>query len=191
MKPLNFNHIPALYDEDEHEPNGINLIVETPRGTRNKFAYKEKYGVIELRRILRGGMVWPCDFGFIPQTLAGDGDALDVALLIEEPCFPGCLVHARVLGSIGLIKNGEENDRLIACPVSLPGSASVWDEVRTLDDVSPRLLRELEGFLKDYQTFEGNEIELTGIVGAEAAMQSVHESLRRWWEEQNKMPNHS
>lgn len=182
MKPLNFDHIPPLYEKDVNEPHGINLIVETPRDTRNKFAYKEEYGVIELRRILRGGMVWPCDFGFIPQTLAGDGDALDVALLIDEPCFPGCLVHARVLGAIGLIKNGEENDRLIACPVSLPESASTWDELRTLDDVSPRLLRELEGFLKDYQTFEGNQVELTGIRDAEAAMKSVREAAQRWRE---------
>jgi len=183
MRPLFFDHIPALYDKDESEPHAVNLIVETPRGTRNKFAYKEEFGVMELRRILRGGMVWPCDFGFIPQTLAGDGDALDVALLIDEPCFPGCLVRARVLGSIGLIKNGEENDRLVACPISLPGSASTWDEARTLEDVSPRLLRELEGFLKDYQTFEGNEIELTGIRGAEAAMESVRESICRWEKE--------
>lgn len=177
---LDFNHIPSLYEDDSNEPLGINVIVETPRGTRNKFAYKEQYGVIELRRILRAGMVWPCDFGFIPQTLAEDGDAIDVALLIDEPCFPGCLVHARLLGTIGLKKNGEENDRLIACPVSLPGSASTWDEVRTLEDVGPRVLRELEGFLRDYQTFEGNRIELTGIGDAAAAMASVKRAMESW-----------
>jgi inorganic pyrophosphatase len=177
---FDFNHIPALYDEDENEPFGINVIIETPRGTRNKFAFKEKYGVIELRRILRGGMVWPCDFGFVPQTLAEDGDAIDVALLIDEPCFPGCLVHARLLGSIGLRKDDEENDRFIACPVSLPGSASTWDEVRTLEDIGRRHLRELEGFLRDYQTFEGNKIEMTGIRGAEEAMESVRKAIEVW-----------
>ena len=93
---LNFDHIPPFHS-DPKEPHGIHMIVETPRGTRNKFAYKEEFGVIELRRTLRGGMVWPCDFGFIPGTLAEDGDAIDVALLIDEPCFPGCLVRARVL----------------------------------------------------------------------------------------------
>lgn len=176
---LDYSHIPPFYEDEAEEPHGINVIIETPRGTRNKFAYKEKYGVIELRRILRGGMVWPCDFGFIPGTLGDDGDALDVALLIDESCFPGCLVHARLLGAIGLKKNGEENDRLIACPVSLPGSASTWDEVRALEDVSPRLLRELEGFLTDYQTFEGNQIELTGLRDAKAALQSVREAVRK------------
>ena len=180
---LDFSHIPPLWEDDKNEPRAVNVIVETPRGTRNKFAYKEKYGVIELRRILRGGMTWPCDFGFIPGTLGDDGDALDVALLIDEPCFPGCLVHARLLGVIGLHKNGDENDRLIACPVSLPGSASTWDEVRDLNDVSPRLVKELEAFLKDYQTFEGNRIELTGLRDADSALQTVHDAVRKF--EQN------
>ena len=176
---LDFNHIPALYPAD---PFGVNLIVETTRDSRHKYAWKEEFGVLELRRILRGGMAWPCDFGFVPQTLAEDGDAIDVALLIDEPTFPGCLVRARILGAIGLKKNGEQNDRLIACPGSLPGSGSTWDEVRSLDDVSPRLIREIEAFLKDHQTFEGNHIELTGIVGQEAAMRLVHEAAKTWSE---------
>jgi inorganic pyrophosphatase len=180
MQAYSFDHIPPFCHDIEED--AVNVIVETPRGTRNKFAYKEKYGVIELRRILRGGMVWPCDFGFIPQTHADDGDAIDVALLIDEPCFPGCLVRARIVGSIGLVKNGDENDRLIGVPVSLEGAAATWDEVRSLDDVSPRLVRELEGFLKDYQTFEGNEIELTGIKNREEALQSVRDAAKRWKE---------
>lgn len=178
MNVYSFDHIPPFCDNIEKD--AVNVIIETPKGTRNKFAYKESYGVIELRRILRGGMTWPCDFGFIPQTHADDGDAIDVALLIDEPCFPGCLVRARILGSIGLIKNGDENDRLIAVPVSLEGAASTWDEMHSLDDVSPRLLREIEGFLKDYQTFEGNAIELTGFKNRDEALQSVRESAERW-----------
>ena len=178
MHVYSFDHIPPFCDDIEKD--AVNVIVETPRGTRNKFAYKETYGVIELRRILRGGMTWPCDFGFIPQTHADDGDALDVALLIDEPCFSGCLVRARVLGAIGLIKNGDENDRLIAVPVSLEGAAATWDEMRSLDDVSPRLLREIEGFLKDYQTFEGNEITLTGLKTRAQALESVRASAKRW-----------
>ncbi len=179
-----FDHIPPFCDIIEKD--AVNVIVETPRGTRNKFAYKETYGVIELRRILRGGMTWPCDFGFIPQTLADDGDAIDVALLIDEPCFPGCLVRTRIVGSIGLIKNGDENDRLIGVPVSLEGAAATWDEIQTLDDLSPRLVRELEGFLQDYQIFEGNEIELTGIKGRNAALQSVRDAAARWQQKERQ-----
>lgn len=177
---ISFDHIAPFYEAKTDEPHAVNLIVETPRGTSNKFALEKELGVMELRRILRSDLKWPCDFGFIPQTLAGDGDALDVALLIDEPCFPGCLVRARVLGAIGLKKNGEENDRLLVCPISLPGSASVWDEVRVLADVSPRLIRELQGFLSDYQTFEGNQIELTGIHDETRALQLVHEAHAKW-----------
>jgi len=180
MKPLEFDHIPPFYEDDPDEPHGIYLIVETPRHTRHKFAFNEKYGVLEWRHTLRGGMVWPCDFGFIPQTLGGDGDALDVALLIDEATFAGCLVHARLLGAIGLKKNGETNDRLIACPISGQHSATTWDDIRTLDDVSPRLLKELEGFMRDYSTFEGNEIELTGLRSAEDAMQIVRDAVQEW-----------
>ncbi len=171
---LDYSHIPALY---RAEPCGVNAIMETPRGSRHKYALKPEFGVIELRRILRGGMAWPCDFGFIPQTLAEDGDALDLALLIDEPTFPGCLVRTRVVGAIGLKKNGQQNDRLIGVPISLSGAASTWDEVRSLDDVSPRLLREIEAFLSDYQTFEGNQIELTGIVGQDKAIKMVRDAI--------------
>ena len=179
---MTVNHIPALY---EKELNGINMMVETPRGTGNKFAWKDEYGVIELRRILRSDMKWPCDFGFVPQTSADDSDALDVALLIDEPCFPGCLVRARVLGVIGLVKNGERNDRIVACPISLPGSASKWDEIRDIEDLGARIPHEIGGFLRDYGAFEGNDISLTGLQNAAAAMQIVRESHARWKVEQN------
>ena len=184
MNPFSFDHIPPFYN-DSDEPLGVNVIIETPRGTRNKFAYKPEFGVIELRRILRGGMVWPCDFGFVPQTLAEDGDAIDMALFIDEPCFPGCLARVRVLGALRLKKNGEQNDRLIGCPISLSGAASTWDDVRELSDLSPRLLRELEGFLVDYQTFEGNEIELDGFISGDEAFENVRAAHRAWKESQN------
>ncbi|HEY0075517.1 MAG TPA: inorganic diphosphatase [Abditibacteriaceae bacterium] len=181
MQGYSFDHIPSFCDLIEKD--AVNVIVETPKGSRNKFAWKETYGVIELRRILRGGMTWPCDFGFIPQTLADDGDAIDVALLIDEPCFPGCLVRTRIVGSIGLIKNGDENDRLIGVPVSLEGAAATWDEIQTLEDLSPRLIREIEGFLKDHQTFEGNQIELTGLKNRADALKSVRDAATRWQKE--------
>jgi inorganic pyrophosphatase len=88
----------------------------------------------------------------------------------------------RVLGALRLRKNGQQNDRLIGCPISLPGAASTWDEVRELADVSPRLLRELEGFMTDHQTFEGNVIELDGFINGSAAMQAVREAHHTWRE---------
>ncbi len=178
MRQIDFHQIPPFYTADADEPFGVHVMVETPRGSGHKFAYSELYGVLELSRILRGGMVWPSDFGFVPQTLGGDDDPLDVALLIDEPCFPGCLVRARLLGVIGLVKNGEVNDRLVACPTA--SEAPGWKDVRTLDDLPRRHLRELEAFLVDYNTFEGNEVELTGWRPREVAREAVRAATERW-----------
>jgi inorganic pyrophosphatase len=177
---MNYDHIPPFYTQGGNEPHGINTIIETPRDGRHKFALKDEFGVFELRRTVPNGMSWPCDFGFIPQTRAEDGDALDVCLLIDEPTFPGVLVRARVLGVIGLKKNGDENDRIIACPISLPGAGSNWDDVREFTDISPRTLREISTFLKSYGTFEGHEIELTGIEGQYQAMRRIHVAHENW-----------
>lgn len=183
MKTLDFDHIPPFL-QDPEEPFGIHMVVETPRGTGHKFKWDEDYGVLALSRVLRGGLVWPCDFGFIPQSLGQDGDPLDVALLIEEACFPGCLVKARLLGVIGLVKNGEVNDRLIACPtgVTAPG----WKDTHNLEDVSTRQLKEIEAFLKDYNTFEGHEIELTGWRSAPDAMKTARDATQRGKRQQKK-----
>ncbi len=183
MDILPFNRIPPFYKAAQgqpEEPNGVHVIVETPRGTRNKFAWNEDFGVLELSRTLKSGMSWPCDFGFIPQTLAGDGDPLDVAVLIEDATFPGCLVKARILGVIGFVKNGQQNDRLLACPVSKKGAGSRWDDIHDLKELQPRLVRELEAFLSDYNTFEGNKIELTGWGDADAAMEEVKKAVKRF-----------
>ncbi|PQV62625.1 inorganic pyrophosphatase [Abditibacterium utsteinense] len=166
------------------DPFGIHMIVETPRGTRHKFALNEELGIIEFSRTLPAGMTWPCDFGFIPQTKAGDGDPIDVALLIEEGTFSGCLVQARLVGMIGFIKNDEENNRLLAVPVTKRGAGSRWTEVRDLGDLSTRTIREIEAFLSQYNEFEGAKIELTGLKNRDAALEAVKTAVEAWKKEQ-------
>ncbi|MBV9864221.1 MAG: inorganic diphosphatase [Abitibacteriaceae bacterium] len=184
MKQINFHDIPPFLQDDPDEPFGLRIIIETPRGTGHKFKWDEEFGVLSLSRILRSGMVWPCDFGFIPQSLGEDGDPLDVALLTDEATFPGCLVEARLLGVIGLVKDGEVNDRLIACPTAK--TAPGWKDVHKLEDISPRQLKEIEAFLKDYNTFEGSEIELTGWRPAQDAMETARAAVQRWKKQQNR-----
>src|SRR5437764_14318801 len=96
----------------------LNVIVETPMGSRNKYAYEPDLGLFQLRKALPQGMVFPFDFGFIPSTQGGDGDPLDVLLLTEEAAYPGCLIRARLLGVIEAEQKGkdkaEKNDRLVA-----------------------------------------------------------------------------
>ena len=178
MKPLDFDHIPPFFEGDPEEPYAVHAIVETPRGSGHKYGYNEHYGVLELSRILQTGLTWPCDFGFIPQPLARDGDPLDIALLIDEACSPDCLVRARLLGVIGMVKNGKENNRVLVCPTAF--EAPQWREVRSLDDLSRRQLRELEAFFADYNTFEGAKIELTGWRGVDAARDCVEDAVQHW-----------
>ena len=161
------------------EPHGIHAIIETPMASRNKTNFNEELRLFQFSRTLRAGMIWPCDFGFVPQTLAGDGDPLDVALLGEAPTFPGCLVRARVIGAIGLIKNGEENNRILAVPARSLKAASRFDETMDLSDMNARHIREVEAFLSDYNTFEGHQIELTGWRDANAAWQLVLEAIQK------------
>ena len=180
---FNYHSIPPFFKPTSKLPDtpfGVHVVVETPRGTRHKYALNEELGIIEFSRTLPTGMTWPCDFGFIPQTQAGDGDPLDVCLLIEEGTFSGCLVQARLVGMIGFVKNGEENNRLLAVPVTKKGAGSHWSEVSDLDDLSQRTVREIEAFLVQYNKFEGAKIELTGIQNRDAALEAVHAAVEAW-----------
>jgi inorganic pyrophosphatase len=134
---MRFDRIPALCAEIPKKRFGVHVIVETPHHTRNKFAFYEKYHVFRLNHTLRAGLSWPCDFGLIPNTLGLDGDPLDVALLIDEPCFPGCLVRARIVASFRIKKNGVRNDRFIACSVAMPGV----DETLMREQLTDRRVR--------------------------------------------------
>jgi inorganic pyrophosphatase len=134
---MRFDRIPALCAEIPKKRFGVHVIVETPHHTRNKFAFYEKYHVFRLNHTLRAGLSWPCDFGFIPNTLGLDGDPLDVALLIDEPCFPGCLVRARIVASFRIKKNCVRNDRFIACSVAMPGV----DETLMREQLTDRRVR--------------------------------------------------
>ena len=177
---FDFSNLPPLAQAGAfHEPHGVHAIIETPMGSRNKYNFNEEVGLFQFSRTLRAGMMWPCDFGFVPQTLAGDGDALDVALLGEAPTFPGCLIRVRVIGAIGLIKNGEENNRILAVPARSTKAASRFDEITDLSHMNARHIREVEAFLSDYNTFEGHQIELTGWRDADAAWQMVLDSMQK------------
>ncbi len=171
---FDFSHVPPLSQTGSvPEPHGIHAIIETPQGSRNKTNFNEQFGLFEFSRTLRAGMIWPCDFGFVPQTLAGDGDPLDVALIGQAPTFAGCLVRARVIGAIGLVKNGEENNRILAVPARSTKAASRYDDTTDLSQMNQRQIREIEAFLSDYNTFEGHRIELTGWRDATAAWEMV------------------
>jgi inorganic pyrophosphatase len=156
----------------------IQVIVETPKGCRNKFAYDPEQGIFALKKVLPAGMTFPYDFGFLPRTLAQDGDPIDVLLLMDEPAFPGIAVRARLIGVIeGEQVEGKQktrNDRLVA----VADANHLYAKVKKLSDLPKHWIRELEIFFVNYHGLEGKRYRLLGCQGAEAAMRLIDKARK-------------
>ncbi len=145
------------------------VIIETPKNSRNKYSYDPELGIFTLRKVLPEGMVFPYDFGFLPRTLAADGDPIDVLLLMDVPAFPGCLVQSRLIG----VMEGEQldgkkkvrNDRLIAV-AELSHAYKDW---KKLKDLPGHFVEELEAFFVNYHGLEGKQYKLLGCKEAAVA----------------------
>jgi inorganic pyrophosphatase len=147
----------------------LHVVIETPKGSRNKYAFNPTLGIFELRKVLPAGMVFPYDFGFVPRTRAGDGDPIDVLVLMDEPAFPGCLLACRLIGVIqGRQKDKGtrvRNDRLIAVERHHHDFANV----RHVDDLPADFVRELEAFFVNYHQLDGEKFKVLGVGGPGSA----------------------
>ena len=159
--------------------NLLQVIVETPAKSRNKFAFDPEQAIFALKKVLPAGMVFPYDFGFLPQTEAGDGDPIDVLLLMDEPAFPGVAVKARLLGVIeGEQVDGKKeirNDRLVA----VSDATHEYKNIKQISDLPKQWLRELETFFVNYHNLEGKKYRLLGCKGPETGMQLIKKSRKR------------
>jgi inorganic pyrophosphatase len=164
---------PILKDDDI-----VQVIIETPANSRNKFAFDPRQGIFGLKSVLPAGMVFPYDFGFLPRTIAPDGDPIDVLLLMDEPAFPGCAVRSRLIGVIeGQQLDGKKkvrNDRLVA----VAEANHMYANIRTMKDLPEKWLRELELFFVNYHNLEGKKYELLGWKGAEAAFNLIRKAQK-------------
>jgi inorganic pyrophosphatase len=166
LKPIDF-------DDDT-----LQVIIETPKGSRNKYAFDSKQKIFALKKVLPAGMAFPYDFGFLPHTLAPDGDPIDVLLLMDEPAFPGCVIKARLIGVI----EGEQvedkkttrNDRLVA----IAEANHMYANIKKLKDLPPKALRELQDFFVNYHRLEGKEYKLLGCKGKRTAMALITKARR-------------
>src|SRR5436309_1642521 len=141
----------------------LQIIVETPRGSRNKYAYNQKTSRLRLSKILPEGMIFPYDFGFVPGTKAEDGDPLDVLVLTDEPLFPGCSVDCTLLGAIELEQQEsggkpERNDRLVAAAQA----SLLYSEVKTLADLNQTVVKQIEQFFVNYQKVQDVRVNILG-----------------------------
>jgi inorganic pyrophosphatase len=156
----------------------LQVIIETPAGSRNKFAFDPEQEIFALKKVLPAGMVFPYDFGFLPQTIAPDGDPLDVLLLMDEPAFPGCAVRARLIGVLeGEQIDGKEkirNDRLVA----VAEANHMYANIRKLKDLPSKWVKELQDFFVNYHNLEGKKYRLLGTKGADAAFSLIKQAQK-------------
>ena len=150
-------------------PNLVGVIVETPRGSRNKLKYDPDRRLFKLSKVLPEGMVFPYDFGFVPSTQAEDGDPLDVLVLTDDPLFPGCLVECRLIGAIEAEQKEEgkhkRNDRLIA----VAQQSLLYSEVKEIDDLNSTVLKQIEAFFVNYQKVREVKVKIIGRSGPRKA----------------------
>jgi inorganic pyrophosphatase len=151
----------------------LQVIVETPKGSRNKFAFDPDQGIFALKKVLPAGMVFPYDLGFLPQTIADDGDPIDVLLLMDEPAFTGCAVRAVLIGVIeGEQVDGKKkvrNDRLLA----VAEANHMYSNIRKLADLPKKFLDELQDFFVNYHNLEGKKYKLLGCKGPDKALDLI------------------
>lgn len=184
-------------DPFDSETGDINAIIDTPKGSRNKFKYDEKLGIFKLGGVLPLGMVFPFDFGYIPSTKGGDGDPLDILILMDEPAFVGCLVPAKLIGVIEAQQTEDRettrNDRLIAVAT---GSGN-HSHVRFLGDLNSNLVHEIERFFISYNETKGKKFEIMGRYGPDRAINLIEigtktllRGRRTYTKPSNRKPKH-
>jgi len=174
--PAPFESIPPRDDAS----GLVNVIIDTPRGSRNRFKFDERLGCFRLSRILPLGHSFPYDFGSIPGTRADDGDALDVLVLIDEPTFPGCLMTVRLVGVLVArqTEKGEtiQNDRLVAAPQTPANNATIQE----LDELGPERITQIEHFFVAYNLAQGRRFQPIDRTGPERAEALLDKAIAKY-----------
>lgn len=154
-------------------PEEMNVIIEIPKGSKNKYEIDKETGLIALDRPLFSAQDYPFDYGFVPQTHWDDNDALDVVVLTTYPLAPGILVKVRPVGIMSMTDAGEDDAKVIAVPVSDPR----WKEVKDLADVNKHTLKEIEHFFTTYKKLQNKEVTVGGFEGKDKAIEAFHKAV--------------
>jgi inorganic pyrophosphatase len=157
-----------LHDIAPGTKEEMNVIIEIPRGSMNKYEIDKETGLIALDRVLHTAQQYPFDYGFVPQTLWDDGDALDVILLTTQPLMPGILVRARPVGILPMVDGGDKDEKVLAVPAGDPR----FGDIKDIGDVNKHTLKEISHFFKTYKQLQNKEVtlgEFEGRAEAEAA----------------------
>jgi inorganic pyrophosphatase len=163
---------------DQDEADLVTVIIETPKGSRNKYAFDPEERIFALKKVLPAGMAFPYDFGFVPSTKGGDGDPLDVLVLMDEPAFPGCKLTCRIIGVIegeqGNKKQTERNDRVVA----IESANHSYAHVKRIDDLGKEFERELEEFFVNYHRLSDEQYRILALKGPSAGRRCVKQARK-------------
>jgi inorganic pyrophosphatase len=150
----------------------VTVVVEIPKGSRNKYEMDPRSGHIVLDRMLFTSTMYPADYGFIEGTLGGDGDTLDALVFVGEPTFPGCRIAARAVGLFRMTDEKGPDEKILCVPLRDP----MWSHVRELDDLNPHLLNEIEHFFQVYKDLEDKKVDTGGFGGRDEALDVIAEA---------------
>jgi inorganic pyrophosphatase len=153
----------------------VDVIVEIPKGSRNKYEWDPRTNSMVLDRMLFTSMQYPADYGFIDGALGLDGDPLDALVLVGEPTFPGCRIRARPVGVFRMRDEKGEDEKVVCVPLKDP----MWSHVNDLEDLPPNLLNEIEHFFQVYKDLEGHTVDTEGYEPRAAALEVIEEARRR------------
>ena len=154
----------------------IEVMVEIPKGSRNKYEFDKKNKVIRFDRMLFSAVHYPSDYGFIPNTLALDGDPLDALILVWEPTFPGCVIEASPIGIFVMQDEKGRDEKILCVPVGDP----LWNHIKNLSEVPPHLLKEIEHFFSVYKDLEKKKVGIEGWKNKKEALKVIKEARERY-----------
>ena len=153
-------------------PNVVDVIVEVPKGSRNKYEYYPMSKRIKLDSVLFSAVHYPADYGYIENTLAEDGDEVDVLVLISEPTFPGCLIEAKPLGVLQMRDEKGNDNKILAVPLKDP----LYQHVNDIHDIAPHLLTEIENFFLTYKKLEAKVVATDGWADSKKALEYLNKT---------------
>lgn len=163
----------------------FDVFIEIPKGSRNKYEYDFNLRRIRYDRMIFSSMMYPADYGFIPDTLALDGDPLDVLVLVTEPTFPGCVIEVKPIGVFHMADEKGPDEKVICVPVSDPAALKITD----LADLNPHLIKEIEHFFRVYKDLEKKKVDVEGWGDARNAREIVSKCLARFTANETSGPN--
>ncbi len=166
---------PAHDLDPARDDRTIEVVIEIPENSQNKYEYDHERGVFRLDRVLHSSVHYPADYGFVPDTLAEDGDPVDVLVLISVPTFPGCHVETRILGCLEMADEKGRDVKILGAAIGDPHNADLHD----LPDVQPSILRLIEHFFAVYKELEGKKVTVGGWFPADEAMRIIEEAKIR------------